>query len=110
MHILKKPKINQFNKDDSKILILFLQICVAATDSFKVWFVHLSSIKFLTGYYLMSISHHNVISGYKYAEYNITTLTQYNVIILIESQNSFFIFYHPDKIFSAAQPWWAVFK
>ena len=29
-----------------------------------VCFVHLSSIKFLTGYYLMSISYHNVISGY----------------------------------------------
>ena len=63
-------------------------------DSFKVWFVHLSSIKFLTGYYLMSISYHNMIFGYKYTEYNITTLTQYNVIILIESQNYFFIFYH----------------
>ena len=50
-----------------------------------VWFVHLSSIKFLTGYYLMSISYHNVISGYKYTEYNITTFTQYNVIILIKS-------------------------
>ena len=52
---------------------------------FKVWFVHLSSIKFLTRYYLMSISYHNVISGYKYTEYNITTFTQYNVIILIKS-------------------------
>ena len=27
-------------------------------------------------------------------EYNITTLTQYNVIILIESQNYYFSFYH----------------
>ena len=49
-------------------------------DSFKVWFVPLSYIKFLTGYYLMYISYHNVISGYKYTEYNITTLTQYNAI------------------------------
>ena len=59
----------------------------------KFWFVHLSSIKFLTRYYLMFISYHNVISGYKYTEYNITALTQYNVIILIESQNYFFIFF-----------------
>ena len=57
--------------------------CRSMYDSFKVWFVHLSSIKFLTGYYLMSISYHNVISGY--TEYNITTFTQYNVIILIKS-------------------------
>ena len=41
-------------------------------DLFKVWFVHLSFIKFLAGYYLMSISYHNVIFGYKYTEYNIT--------------------------------------
>ena len=54
--------------------------CQNIHDSFKVWFVHLSSIKFLTGYYLMYISYHNVISGYKYTEYNITTLTQYNAI------------------------------
>ena len=56
-------------------------------DSFKVWFVHLSSIKSLTGYYLMSMSYHNVIYGYKYTEYNTTTFTQYNVIILIKSEN-----------------------
>ena len=56
-------------------------------DSFKIWFVHLSSIKFLTGYYLMSISYHNVISGYKYTEYNLTTLKQYIVIRLIKSKN-----------------------
>ena len=49
--------------------------CQNIHDSFKVWFVDLSSIKFLTGYYLMSISYHNVISGYKYTEYNVTTLT-----------------------------------
>ena len=48
-----------------------------------VWFVHLSSIKFLNRYYLMSTSYHNVISGYR--EYNITTFTQYDVIILIKS-------------------------
>ena len=62
-------------------------------DSFKVLFAHLSSIEILTGYYLMSTSYHNVISGYKYTEYNITTLTYYDVIILIEPQ-FFFIFYH----------------
>ena len=66
--------------------------CQNIHDSFKGWFVHLTSIIFLTRYYLMSILYHNVISGYKYTEYNITTLTQYNIIILIESQNSFF--YH----------------
>ena len=33
----------------------------------------------------MSISYHNVISDYKYTEYNIITLTHYNIIILIES-------------------------
>ena len=49
--------------------------------SFKVWFEHLSFIKFLTLYYLMSVSYQMVISGYKYTEYNITTLTQSNVII-----------------------------
>ena len=64
-------------------------------DSFKVWFENLSSIKFFTECYLISISYHKVISGYKYTEYNITTLTQYNVIILIELQKFFFqIFYH----------------
>ena len=52
---------------------------------FKVCFVHFSSIKFLSRYYLMSISYHNVISDYKYTEYNITTFTQYNVTILIKS-------------------------
>ena len=59
-------------------------------DSFKVWFENLSSIKFFTVYYLTSISYHKVISGYKYTEYSVTTLTQYNVIILIESQKFFF--------------------
>ena len=44
-------------------------------DSLKVLFVHLSSIELLTRYYLMSISYHNVICGYKYTEYNVTTLT-----------------------------------
>ena len=48
--------------------------------SLKVCFVPLSSINLLTGYYLMSILYHNVISGYKYTEYNITPFTQYNVI------------------------------
>ena len=46
--------------------------------------MHLSSIKFITGYYLVSISQHNVISGYKYIENNITALTQHNVIILAD--------------------------
>ena len=32
----------------------------------RVWLAQLSSIKFLIGYYLMPISYHNVISGYKY--------------------------------------------
>ena len=63
--------------------------CKKIDDSFKVSFEHLSSIKFLTGYYLMSISCYNVISGYKYTEYYVTTLTQYDVIILIQSQNYF---------------------
>ena len=40
----------------------------------------------------MSISYHKVISGYKYTEYNKTTLTQYNVIILTESQSHFLFF------------------
>ena len=40
--------------------------CQNIHDSFRVWLVHLSFIKFLTGYYLMSISYQNVISGYKY--------------------------------------------
>ena len=65
--------------------------CQNINDSFKVWFEHLNSIKFLTVDYLMSMSYHKMISGYKYTEYNITTLTQYNVIILIESQFFFFI-------------------
>ena len=56
-----------------------------------VWFIHLSSIKFLTGYYLMAISYYNVICGYKYTEYNIKPRTQYNVMILTELQNSFFV-------------------
>ena len=34
--------------------------CQNIHDSFKVWFEHLSSIKFLTGYCLMSLSCHNV--------------------------------------------------
>ena len=33
----------------------------------------------------MYVSYHNVISGYKYAEYNVTILTQCNVIILAVS-------------------------
>ena len=37
-------------------------------DSEIDWLVHLSSIKFLTGYYLMSVSYNNVISGNKYTE------------------------------------------
>ena len=57
--------------------------CQSTHDSFRIWLVHLRSIKSLTGYYLLSISYHNVISGYKYTEYNITTLIQY-VIILLE--------------------------
>ena len=50
--------------------------CHSMHDLLEVWFLHLSSIKFQTGYYLMSISYHNAISGYKYTEYNITTFTQ----------------------------------
>ena len=50
--------------------------CQIIHDSFKVWLVQLNSIKFHTGYYLMSIIYHNVISGYKYAEYNTITLAQ----------------------------------
>ena len=49
---------------------------------FKVWFVHLTSIKFLTEYYLMSMSYHNMISRYKQTKYIVTP--QHNVIILIE--------------------------
>ena len=40
----------------------------------------------------MPISYHKLISGYKYTEYNKTTLTQNNVIILTESQNYFLFF------------------
>ena len=58
-------------------------VCFIQSLVCTVWFAHLSSIKFLTGYYLMSISYNNVISGD--TEYNITTFTQYNVIILIKS-------------------------
>ena len=39
--------------------------CQNIHDTFRIWLVQLSSIKFLTGYYLMSISYHNVKSGYK---------------------------------------------
>ena len=66
--------------------------CQNINDSFKVWFAQWISIKFLTGYYLMSFSYYIVIPGYKYTEYDITTLRQYNVIILIVSQNSFLFF------------------
>ena len=48
--------------------------CQSILDSFIGWLVHLSSIKFLTVYYLMSISYHNVISGYRYTEHIITSL------------------------------------
>ena len=55
-------------------------------DSFKVWLVtSLSSMKFLTRYYLMSVSYHSVISDYKFIEYNITELTEYSLIILVVS-------------------------
>ena len=40
----------------------------------RIWLVHLSSIKSHTRYYLMSISHHNVIFDYKYTEFNIIKL------------------------------------
>ena len=43
-----------------------LSKCQNINDSFKVWFEHLSSIKFLTVYYMMFISYHKVIPGYKY--------------------------------------------
>ena len=59
--------------------------CHNIYDSFRIYLVHLSSIKFLTGYYLKSISYHNVISDYKYTEYNIIKETEYNVLVLIES-------------------------
>ena len=59
--------------------------CQSIHDSFRVWLVHLSSMKFLTEYYLMYISYHIVISGYTYTEYNITALIQYNLITLVES-------------------------
>ena len=39
----------------------------------------------------MTISYYNVICGYKYTEYNIKPRTQYNVMILTELQNSFFV-------------------
>ena len=35
--------------------------CQNIHDSFRVWLVHVSSIKFLTGYYLISIPYHNMI-------------------------------------------------
>ena len=38
--------------------------CQSIHESFRIWLVQLSYIKFLIGYYLMSISYHNVISGY----------------------------------------------
>ena len=46
----------------------------------------------------MHISYDNVISGYKYTEYNLITLTQYHVIILIGSQNSFFCFFITESV------------
>ena len=65
--------------------------CQNIHDSFKFRFVHLSSIKFLIGYYLMSISYHNVICGYKYQNILVP-------VILIESQNSFFLFFITGSI------------
>ena len=47
--------------------------CQSIHESFRIWLVHLSYIKFLIGYYLMSISYHNVMSGYQNAEYDIIT-------------------------------------
>ena len=40
--------------------------CHIIHDLFKEWLLHLSSINYLTGYYLMYISHHIVISNNKY--------------------------------------------
>ena len=54
-------------------------------DSISVSLVHISSVKFLSKYYLMSISYHNLVPDYKYTEYNIIKLTEYNVLIPIES-------------------------
>ena len=54
-------------------------------DSFRVWLVHLSSIKFLTWFYLMSLSYPNVTSDYKYTEFDIIKTTEYNIIKQIES-------------------------
>ena len=52
-------------------------------DSFNVWLVNLSSMKFLIGYYLMS--NHNVISDYKYTQYNIIKLIiQFNFFLITE--------------------------
>ena len=73
-------------------IYIYIYKCQNINDSFKVWFAQWISIKFLTGCYLMSFSYYIVIPGYKYTEYDITTLTQYNVIILIVSQNSFLFF------------------
>ena len=77
--------------------------CQSIHESFRGWLVHLSSIKFLTGYYLMSISYYNVISGYKYTEYyNITfyiaffkVLHQENMILGFRSNISKLIILNP---------------
>ena len=45
----------------------------------------------------MSISYHNELCGYKYKKYNITTLRQYIVIILINSYFSITEFV-PDNL------------
>ena len=40
-------------------------ICQNIHDSFRVWVVHSSSIKFLTGYYLMTDHKYTKYSEYK---------------------------------------------
>ena len=72
--------------------------CQNINDSFKVWFEHLNSIKFLIIYYLMSIPYHKVISGYKYIEYNITTLTQYNVYINTNRVTELFFILYTESV------------
>ena len=46
----------------------------------------------------MSIPYHKVISGYKYTEYNITTLTQYNVYINTNRVTELFFILYAESI------------
>ena len=73
------------SRHEQVCVCVYMKLHQAFTEKFHGANVEgLSSIKFLTGYYLMSILYlySNMISGYKYTEYNMITLTQYNVIIL----------------------------